>query len=159
MRRNEREVTDRKEIIMVLKKALICRIAIHDKPYPYIVPLNFGVEDGEKIKLYFHCATEGKKLDLIRKNNKVSFEADSDTQIISGKTACRWSMLYRSVTGFGTIEVVNDPEERVSGLNLLMEHYSGNSVNEFDPAVFARTLILRLTVESLSCKKHGQIAV
>jgi len=41
--------------------------------------MNFGMQVLEgKITLYFHGATEGKKYELIRKNNKASFEMDCD---------------------------------------------------------------------------------
>jgi len=36
---------------------------------PYIVPMNFGYEmaDGA-LSLYFHCANEGRKINIIKKN-------------------------------------------------------------------------------------------
>ena len=83
MRRKDREITDFDEMMEIVKKCDTCRLALNDGEYPYIVPLNFGheVKDG-KLTLYFHCANEGKKLDLIRKNNKVTFEMDCDHNFI-----------------------------------------------------------------------------
>ena len=62
MRRKDREIKDRQEILEVMKRCDVCRLALHDEEFPYIVPVNFGMEvmDGE-ITLYFHGATEGKK--------------------------------------------------------------------------------------------------
>ena len=73
MRRNEREITDPKIIEEIIHQATICRIALYDADYPYIVPLNYGYESGA---LYFHSAKEGKKIDLIRKNSRVCFEIE-----------------------------------------------------------------------------------
>lgn len=42
MRRSEREVTDCNEIRQILERAEVLRLAMHDEPYPYIVPVNFG---------------------------------------------------------------------------------------------------------------------
>lgn len=46
------------------------RLAMTDGLNPYIIPLNYGYtyEDG-KLVIYFHCAKEGRKLDILKKNN------------------------------------------------------------------------------------------
>ena len=69
MRRSDREITDFQELITVMRGCDVCRLALHDEPYPYILPLNFGLEvDGENVRLYFHGASTGTKYDLIAKN-------------------------------------------------------------------------------------------
>ena len=66
MRRSDREITDFQELITVMRGCDVCRLALHDEPYPYILPLNFGLEvDGETVRLYFHGANTGTKYDLI----------------------------------------------------------------------------------------------
>ena len=49
MRRSDREIKDFDEIIEVINKCDVCRLAINDGDYPYIVPMNFGlnIEDGK----------------------------------------------------------------------------------------------------------------
>ena len=50
MRRSDREITDFQELITVMRGCDVCRLALHDEPYPYILPLNFGLEvDGETV--------------------------------------------------------------------------------------------------------------
>ena len=75
MRRKDREITDFDEMMKIIAKCDTCRLALFDDEFPYIVPLNFAtdVEEGQ-LYLYFHSAKVGTKLDLIRKNNKVTFE-------------------------------------------------------------------------------------
>lgn len=61
MRRSDREITDFQELITVMRGCDVCRLALHDEPYPYILPLNFGLEvDGETVRLYFHGATPAR---------------------------------------------------------------------------------------------------
>ena len=73
MRRSDREITDRNEILQVMERCDVCRLALNDGEYPYILPLNFGMEQaGEQIILYFHGATEGKKLNLIARDPRAS---------------------------------------------------------------------------------------
>ena len=74
MRRKDKEITDIKEIEEIIKKADCCRIALVDNDEPYIVPVNFGYE---RNTLYFHGALEGRKAEIIRKNNNICFELNS----------------------------------------------------------------------------------
>ena len=74
MRRADREITDFDELIAVMRGCDVCRLALHDEPYPYILPLNFGLEaDGGTVRLYFHGADTGTKYDLIARNPNASF--------------------------------------------------------------------------------------
>ena len=83
MRRSDREITDFQELITVMRGCDVCRLALHDEPYPYILPLNFGLEvDGETVRLYFHGANTGTKYDLIAKNPNVAFEMDRGHELI-----------------------------------------------------------------------------
>ena len=54
MRRKNREVTNLSEIIEIMKNCDVCRLALNDDGFPYILPLNFGMAvNGDKITLYF----------------------------------------------------------------------------------------------------------
>ena len=95
MRRKDREITDFNEMIEIIKKCDVCRIVMNDEGFPYIVPLNFGLEvQGEQVYLYFHCAMKGKKLDLIAKDNRITFEMDCDHNFIlyEERMSCTWDM-------------------------------------------------------------------
>jgi nitroimidazol reductase NimA-like FMN-containing flavoprotein (pyridoxamine 5'-phosphate oxidase superfamily) len=155
MRRKEYEITNTEEIKSIIREAEVCRIALHDEPYPYIVPLNFGMEEGSPLTFYFHSAKEGKKIALIRKNPDVCFEIEGDKKVVSGKKACDWSMQYKSIIGFGTIQIVEDDAEREHGLNILMNHYSKDRAHDLDEGTLSRTCVLKLMVEEICGKQHG----
>jgi len=152
MRRKEKEVTDISVIEEIIARCDICRIALSDKGMPYIVPLNFGYRKGNPSCFYFHCATRGRKLEIIAENNNAFFELDTDHKLTTGEKACDFSMLYSSVMGSGKIHIVNDENERDSGLNCLMKHYTGEDDYSFKPGTMKRTLILKLEIEDISCK-------
>ena len=62
VRRSDRQIKDFKEIVEVIKKCDVCRIALNDAGYPYMIPLNFGMKtEEEQITLYFHGAGEFPK--------------------------------------------------------------------------------------------------
>ena len=92
MRRHDKQITDASEIEDILRKASVCRLALCDEGRPYIVPLCFGYKDNV---LYFHSASAGKKLDILRKNNNVCFEVDIDNELVKTGQVCDWGMKYK----------------------------------------------------------------
>ncbi len=85
MRRKDREITGIDEKLEIIAKCKVCRIGLSENNYPYIVPINYGYSfNDRKLALYFHCAPEGKKIDIIKKNNNACFEIDCDTKLIEG---------------------------------------------------------------------------
>ena len=122
MRRKDREVTDPQEIFDILKRCDTVRIAVYGEEYPYIVPVSFGTEMIEgKVVVYFHCAREGLKVDLIRANPRVCVEGDIFIKI--EPTDHGITTRYESVIGFGECRFVEDMDEIVHGLKVLTEHY------------------------------------
>ena len=109
MRRVEKEIKENQEIAAIMQKAEVCRIALVDGDSPYIVPVNFAVHDNH---LYFHSAMDGRKIDILRKNNKVCFEIDIDTEIFKSSEPCSWGMKYLSVIGFGQAFFIENPGEK-----------------------------------------------
>jgi hypothetical protein len=80
MRRKDKEIADPNKIEAVLNQAQIIHLAMLDGDRPYIVPLNFGYAENT---LYFHCAREGKKIDLINRNNTVCFQTEIDVRVLN----------------------------------------------------------------------------
>lgn len=152
MRRKDREIKDSEEINSIITKSDVCTIAFSNDNYPYLVTMNFGFCPGPVPKVYFHCSREGKKLDMIRKNNHVCFEFFTDNKLHVGESACDYGMSYRSVVGYGKINPVDDEMEKISALNSIMEHYTGKSEFHFRPGTLAATLVLRLDVSEMSGK-------
>ena len=121
MRRKDREITDFDEMMKIIAKCDTCRVAMFDETFPYIVPFNFGTDlEDDQLYLYFHCAMEGKKLDLIAKDNRVTFEMDCDHNFILYEERMSCTMGYESVIGHGVIETVPD-ENKYESLKILME--------------------------------------
>lgn len=153
MRRGDREIKDIDEIIGVMEKCDVCRLALNDDGYPYILPLNFGmVADGKRITLYFHGAAEGRKYELIARDNRASFEMDCSHKLVSDLAEGHCTMEYESVIGRGHLEIVPD-EEKYDALCILMEHYHKEKF-PFNKAAMPRTTVLKLTVEQLTGKRR-----
>ncbi len=142
MRRKDREITDRKAIDDIISRCRVCRLAMCDGDQPYIVPLSFGY-DGRSI--YFHAASEGKKVDIIRRNDRVCFEFDVLHEVVMADLPCNWGMRYESVIGTGRIHIESDPEDKRRALEWIMRQYGdGNWI--FPDRMIADTLVLRLHI-------------
>lgn len=157
MRRSEREITDFNEMIKILEAAEVCRLGLMDEKTPYIVPLNFGYEvsDGQVI-LYFHGAGEGKKISLIREHGAASFEIDTDHRLSGADVACDFSYFYSSIIGEGSIELLEDLEDKLHGLKQIMKHYAHADVSgiPMSEEIALRTAVMRLTVSRWTGKRH-----
>jgi nitroimidazol reductase NimA-like FMN-containing flavoprotein (pyridoxamine 5'-phosphate oxidase superfamily) len=153
MRRKEYSVTEQKQIEEIISKADVCRIAIANGNTPYIVTMNFGYSPEGKGRLYFHCAPEGRKLDMIRLNNHVCFEMDVDHVMYKGGNGCDWGMKYSSIVGYGNITVIADAEQKIKALNCIMDHYGGTGSYTYDEKTLARTKTLVLEITEMAAKK------
>lgn len=151
MRRTDREIKDFNKIIEIIKKCDVCRIALNDNEYPYILPLNFGMKvEDETIILYFHGATEGKKYELMSKNNKASFEMDCSHRLITDEEKGNCTMEYESVIGQGVMEIVPD-KEKYEALCVLMKHYHKEDF-DFNQEIMPQTIVFKLTVKEYTAK-------
>jgi nitroimidazol reductase NimA-like FMN-containing flavoprotein (pyridoxamine 5'-phosphate oxidase superfamily) len=149
LRRKEKEITDIGEIESIIQKSQVCRLALADDGLPYIVPLCFGYKNNI---LYFHSAKEGQKIEILRRNHQVSFEFDIDARIRPGKDACNWAMAYKSVIGFGTASIIEDPEEKKKALDIIMRQYSEDKF-EYPDKTLAKMLVIRVDISRMTGKK------
>ena len=157
MRRTDREVTDKNEIIKIIDKCDVCRIALSKDNTPYIIPMNFGcIYENGRLILYFHCAKEGKKLDIIKSNPAVCFEFDCSVNIIPGDTACKYSLDFESVVGSGNIIIVGDGEikEKQKALSLIMKKYAPEKTFEFSGTDIDSVTVLKLFADEFTGKRR-----
>ena len=69
MRRSDREITLREEIISVIERCDVCRVALNNDGFPYILPLNYGMDDADgHLSMFFHGAVVGRKYEVILRN-------------------------------------------------------------------------------------------
>jgi len=151
MRKSEREITDRAAIDDVIRRAKVCRLGLCDDGQPYVVPVCFGY-DGKAF--YCHSATEGRKLDVIRKNSHACVEIDIDQELKTGDKACACGMSYRSVIAFGTASIVAEAGARRQALDVLMQHYTDGPFSYSEEAL-GKTSVIRIDIESITGKQSG----
>lgn len=157
MRRKDREITDTKEIEAIIAHADTIRIAMHDEEYPYMVALNFGEEKiNDHYVFYCHSALEGKKIDLLKKNNKVFFEMDIDHQVILYDERMSCTMGYSSVMGKADVFFLEDHYEKMHALRVLMRHFHDESF-PFKEEMVDHTCVFKLEVKELTAKRRNNV--
>jgi nitroimidazol reductase NimA-like FMN-containing flavoprotein (pyridoxamine 5'-phosphate oxidase superfamily) len=156
MRRKDREVTDIEDKLAIIRRCKVLRLALAEQNQPYIVPMNFGFDYTDGIlSLYLHGAKEGKKVDILNRNNRVCFEMDGEHSLIVGKEAANYSFAYESVIGFGTAEILEKDDEKIYGLNALMKHQTGEDREyTYPPEQLRAVNIFRIRVSSFTGKKR-----
>jgi hypothetical protein len=153
MRRNDKEITDQRIINDIFATAEVCRIAMVDNGEPYVVPLNFGYLDSA---LYVHSAAAGRKIDILKRGGRVCFEIESAAEITRHPEPCHWGARARSLIGYGRVEIITDLEEKKRGLDIIMAHYGKTDPNVYDGKQLSAVVILRIWIESVTCKQLGK---
>lgn len=167
MRRNEFNITDIAQILVLLHECEYGTLSLIDtEGLPYGVPVNFAWwEEG----IIFHGAIEGKKMELIAHNPHASFNATKSYSFIPSyfsktNSACPATQFFGSITITGSIQSINDLDEKASALNALMEklqpekrYETLTSQNPIYTKMLEKTAVLKLIPKSLTCKlKVGQ---
>ncbi len=122
--------------------------------YAYGVPFSYVYLQN---RLYLHCALQGKKLDLIRRDNRVSFCVVQGAEPIF-KFPDTFSMKYKSAMVFGKIYEVVDDQEKLRGLIALVEKYFRDDPDHLERGKVKaansldRTAVLRLDIDHLTGK-------
>jgi nitroimidazol reductase NimA-like FMN-containing flavoprotein (pyridoxamine 5'-phosphate oxidase superfamily) len=163
LRRSEREITDFGEIVALLGRCPILRVAMFSDGWPYIVPVNFGFETAQSgakkyaggLSLFFHSAPEGKKIDALRSNPRVCFETDANAKVMQADVPCKWTESYESVIGFGTARLLDTTDDKRRALNAIMRHAGLDEENpHYNEASLSRMVAVRIDVESVTGKRN-----
>jgi nitroimidazol reductase NimA-like FMN-containing flavoprotein (pyridoxamine 5'-phosphate oxidase superfamily) len=130
MRRKDREVTGKAGIEEIMMQCKTCHVAMIDGDMPYVVPLSFGYAfvNDTTLELYFHSAKEGKKLDILKKNNKVCFEMSCEGEPVHSETPCNSGYYFASVIGYGEVIFIDDAVEKGAALSVMFKHQTGKDV-------------------------------
>ncbi len=153
MRQANKEIKDGEVIIGLLNSCQVGRLGtIGRDGYPMVKPLNFAYEDG---KIYFHSALEGEKIDDIKRDCRVCFEADLPIALVKSKgSPCRAEYLYRSGIIKGRAYPIEDLSERLHGLELLMGKYQPEGgYGKFPEEKLKLTGVVRIDIEEMSGKE------
>ncbi len=158
IRRKEKAIKDKEEMIKILQEAKYVTIAMCNDKEPYLVTLNHGY-DSEKLAIYFHCAHEGKKIDILTSNNVVWGQALLDMGYVSGKC----DHLYATTQFRGTVTFIDDIEEKRHALITMIKQLEPEPEKVIKKQITKKSLkkvnIGRIDIDYLSGKKAERVVV
>jgi len=116
MRRPERRMPDEAALKLLKEGAHGVLSAVDGDGAPYGVPLNYCYAEAENA-LFFHCAKEGRKVDCIRHDSRVTFTVIARADI----DAAHFTTRYESVIVEGRACFVEGDDEKRLRLRQLCE--------------------------------------
>jgi len=158
LRRKEKEIKNRKELVAILEGAAYITIAMCSDNQPYLVTLNHGYDkDGNCI--YFHCAQEGKKIDILRVNDRIWGQALVDKGYVQGKC----DHLYATTHFAGRVTFVTEYEEKKHALILMIKALEEEPERVIRSQLTKESIfnvgIGRIDIETMSGKKAEKAIV
>jgi hypothetical protein len=158
VRRREKEITERSEMARILREAKYVTVAMCEDDTPYLVTLSHGYDE-TKNELYFHCAQEGKKVDILNQNSLVWGQAMIDYGYVQGKC----DHLYESVHFKGHVEFIDDVEEKRRALEVMIRQLDKTpekvATEQLTPDSTRRVKIGKIEIDYLTGKKSKQVII
>ncbi len=143
----------------VMDRAPYITMAMTDKEsmVPYAVPLSMARVDDKT--LYFHCAIEGRKLDILRSNPVVCLNAVARCKPTVGPRDGSFTLEFQSAIAYGRVEAVTADEEKVAAMRAICSRFLPQHMDAFQSAVersLPRTAVFRVTLTEPPVGKRKQ---
>ena len=155
MRRADKEFTEQEKLSKALKETCYMTLAMARDGEPYLVSLSHGYDE-ERNCLYFHCASEGKKLDYMRANTVVWGQVIVDHGYVEEECTHH----YVTVMFRGRVSFIEDQEEKRRALRTMLWQLEPDAeARERRMATdgLATTVFGRIDVEYMTGKKTQEI--
>lgn len=151
---NKTKISRLQEVYEILENTQVCTLAMIDEEEPYAVPMNFGVDNGY---IYFHGAAFGRKIDILQRNPLVTavFYSDAVLHVRHEQVACSYSMKFKSVIVNGSIQFVDDPDEKQGALNSVMKKFSDRGSFKYNAPALHNVNVFKLKIEKFTAFKRG----
>lgn len=120
MRRTDLAWDDWPAIAAFLKDQVICRVAMHDEPFPYVVPQSFTFLDGAFL---IHCSRFGKMAALVRTNQHLTIEVDQPVALLKAPKGQNTSLEYYSVIARCVAQIREKTDEIRSHQNCALNKF------------------------------------
>lgn len=152
VRRQNRMLEDQSRIKELLHTSEygFLNLGITENGYAYGIPISYAYDEATNC-LYFHCAPEGQKLDIIKQNDKVSFCVVG----VSRPIANQFTTLFESVIAFGKADIDLSDEEKRKALRLIVAKYSPGYEElgeKYMDKSWNRTTTFKIQIEHITAK-------
>lgn len=160
IRRRDRVVNDETWIRDFLKTAPVGVLATNYEGQPFINSNIFAFDAANEV-IYLHTARVGRTRSNAESGESgvaACFHIMQMGRLLPAKRALEFSTEYAGVMAFGTLSVIEDPEQAKRGLQAIMDKYAPHLKPEqdYEPATLddlKRTSVYQFDIESVSGKR------
>ena len=110
---------ERQTVHRVLDAGRVAHVAFIQDGLPLVVPMIYG-RDGEIV--YLHGARKARVIRMLEATPQACLNVTLLDGIVLARSAFNSSMEYRSVTVFGTPQLVEDPDAKLRAMRIISEH-------------------------------------
>ena len=148
----EKARDDRATVHAILDAGLVAHVAFVQDRSPVVVPMIYGRVDET---LYLHGARKSRAIRLLERTDRACLNVTLLDGIVLARSAFNSSMNYRSVTVFGTPQLVDSHDARLEALRVISEQSMPGRWDELrapHEREIKMTGVIRLDIESASAK-------
>jgi len=147
LRRNDRAISleEARNLLAAAEYGVLSMASLTGVPHG--IPLNFSLVANS---IYFHCAPEGRKIEILAANARVSFCVVGSTRVLPSQFGTEYASVV--VTG-SVIELA--AEEKRQGLVFLVKKYSPGYVKaglEYIDKRIDQARVFRIQIETITGK-------
>ncbi|MCX6662062.1 MAG: pyridoxamine 5'-phosphate oxidase family protein [Euryarchaeota archaeon] len=158
IRRMDKAITDQNEMKNIIQQTKYITIAMCLNNEPYLITLSHGYNP-EKNIIYFHCASKGKKIDILKENNIVWGQALIDKGYVEDKCDHLWAtVMFRGVVSF-----IVDVDEKHHALEVMIKQLEQNPQLVIKKQITKKSLnrvrIGRIDIDYMSGKKTDKTMI
>ncbi|GAE34821.1 pyridoxamine 5'-phosphate oxidase family protein [Halalkalibacter akibai] len=128
----------------------------------YVVPLNYIWYEGT---LYFHCANEGRKIELINEHPSICFTVCEEYGTLVDPQPANTDTSFFSVMIFGEAKEVNNLKEATKALQVMLEKYvpgyyptplAEKYVERYRSSLGSPVVLYKVSPTKLTAKENAQ---
>lgn len=150
-------IENREEMETIIRMCKTCYVAMSDKDFPYVLPMNFAL-DGNYVLL--HSAQKGRMWETLVSNPRVCINWTLGEELAwqDARIGCSYRVKSKSVLVEGRVEFVEDFDEKVRCMEKIMAQYSKLPFKFSTPSIH-NVGVIKVGIEGISARRLGAKAV
>lgn len=151
--RREKQSLNNARCLEVLQRNTSGVLALASQEHgPYPVPLSYVYDQGH---LYFHCANEGLKLEIMKNNPRAAFCVIDQDEVVSEE----YTTYYRSVIVYGEVKLLDEAHKNEAIEKLCERFVPGACHQKVISESQGRFQIIDLVIEEMTGKEAIELVL
>ena len=144
------------EIHTILDDAFLCHIGYVWQGNAIVIPTAYGRSDDI---IYIHGSLKNRMITNLLEAGSASISVTHLDGLVLARSAFHHSANYRSVTAFGKVRKIEDPEEKMHALACILNHMvpgHWDTIRQPNTKEFNATLVVAIHIDTASAKVRAE---